>query len=90
MKMLSMRDKIGNAAACHFEPLVGEKSVDLGRRLCRLLNFDFCILIFNFKNARRHFCKTNPIFSQPNMHFQTKNKETEAKKKVKKTKRTQI
>jgi len=42
----------------------GEGSVDLGRRLCRLLNFDFCILIFNFKNARRHFCKTNPIDRQ--------------------------
>ena len=33
--------------------------------------------------------KTNPIFSQPNMPFQTKNREMEDKQKVKKTKRTQ-
>jgi hypothetical protein len=77
--MLSRHDKIGNTADRHFEPLAGEKSVDLGRRLCRLLNFDFCILIFNFKNARRHFCKTNPIFLRPIMDFYIKNAEMEAK-----------
>ncbi len=62
--MRSMHDKINDAAPRHSDPelVEGEESVDLGRRLRRFLNFDFCILIFNFKNARRHFCKNEPNF----------------------------
>ena len=87
-----MHDNINDTAPRHSDPelVEGEESVYFGRRLRRLLNFDFLSLIFNFKNARRHFCKTNPISKPKKPRYDAKNAEMEAKKVGKKTKRTQF
>jgi len=47
----------------HSEPLAGEESAYFSRRPCRLLNFDFCTLIFDIQKngSPSFFGKANPI-----------------------------
>jgi len=46
----------------HSEPLAGEESAYFSRRPCRLLNFDFCTLIFDFENVFQTFSQNEPNF----------------------------
>jgi len=48
--------------ARHSEPLAGEESAYFSRRPCRLLNFDFCTLIFDFENVFQTFSQNEPNF----------------------------
>jgi len=45
------------------EPLAGEESAYFSRRPCRLLNFDFCTLIFDIqKMVHHHFLEKQTQF----------------------------
>jgi|GEM_PF-1091645 len=49
--------------ARHSEPLAGEESAYFSRRPCRLLNFDFCTLIFDIqKMVHHHFLEKQTHF----------------------------
>jgi len=55
--------KLTEQEARHSEPLAGEESAYFSRRPCRLLNFDFCTLIFDIqKMVHHHFLEKQTHF----------------------------